>query len=111
MAWHSDHIIVRERGNTYFGATASRFAYTAPFRDELERIVKVDLRSESLINAHPLGQFYVLEVCEDQIILRAAQSTIKGAKRYAQTGLHVIAWHEALENVNDESEQACRIRL
>lgn len=75
-----NYIILRESGNTYFGAVASRFAY----RLKLPKIFRTS-DNES---------HYVFEVMpDDSVVLRAGQSTIEGAKQYMGPN-RVIVWRE-----------------
>lgn len=100
--YEDSYIVLRASGNTYFGSLATKFAYNGR-REELE--ARFDL---SKFISHPLGQFWVVEVTDEELIVRAAQSTWKAAQRYMAAG-RMCVWHEALENVVDERERACRI--
>lgn len=76
-----NYIIVRESGNTYFGALASKFAY----RLKLPNIFRIGDNETH----------YVFEVMPDNsVVLRAGQSTIEGATAFMGPN-RVMVWREA----------------
>lgn len=76
-----NYIILRESGNTYFGAIASKFAY----RLKLPKIFRLPDDEK----------YYVFEVMpDDSVVLRAGQSALEGARQYTGPN-RVIVWRDA----------------
>ncbi len=100
-------IILDPAGNTYFGSVATRCATNGIGR-KLEHILRLPIFTDSLI-ANPAGQFWVVAIVENEPVIMAGQSTMRGAKHYMKDG-RILVWHSLLQNVKRADDLRCEIR-